>query len=207
MPHDGVAVHDLYITTENSEEEHSERPLDKSIVRPLERNNDVLDEVTETEIRKIIPVGRAGFAQPSFRNGSAAMAVTVTLLPVGKRLAQREAINFLHVTLASAIVRCLRHVLSKLALSSASGYSAVGILLELDPALIDAIERMKARLARKLRRAEVQANVLTPHVFYRGIALLLIGMFTIALALMIGAPYLAGWADALRSLAGYPISP
>lgn len=202
-----LSVHSIYVDMHGGDVQESSTDVNAALVGFLDRNKDILEVVTETELQSKLPPGCVASVQFSFWRGSVAIAATITLLLVGKHYAQREALNFLQVTIGPTISRCLRQILAQVALEGPRRHAPIGVTLALDPSSIAAIESFRRKSTKKLNRFDRQTAALTKHVYFKGIAILLLGVFAMLVALIVGAPYWAGWLDAARAAGGRLMTP
>ncbi len=191
-----LSIHDLHVSTEGSDDQYSEAPVDAALTGFLDRHKDILSEAIETEIRRGLPRSCHASVQLSFWRGSVAFAATITLLLVGKYVATREAMNFLTVALGPPISRSIRSVVTR----AAGGATEVAVTLGLEPSSVAEIERYKKRALRPLDRFDRQTKTLAGHVYYRGLFFFVVGMFAMLLAIIIGVSIYASWGDVLKAI-------
>jgi hypothetical protein len=183
----------IYGGTYGSDEQSSEASVDAALTAFLERNRDALAVAVESDLRARLPQDCRVTVELSFWRGSVALAATIVLLLTGKHYATREALNYARVVVGPSLSRVLRYAIGKVA---ATG-TTIAVNLSLDPASVAQIEQMHAALGRRIDRFDRRTEALTKHVFYKGIAILLAGLFAMGIALVIGAPFLARWFDIL----------
>ena len=182
--------------THGPDDQGSERSVDDAAVAFLERNKDVLVVAIEEDLRSRLPRSCAVTVEVSFWKGSVAFAVTIILLVGGKYYTTQEILNYIRVAVGPSISRILRRALDVVAESG----TGVAVLASIDASSLAQIEQARASAKRQLDKFDRRTTVLSRHVFYRGLTILFAGLLAIIVALILGAPIVARWSDALWAL-------
>ncbi len=186
----------IYGGTHGSDDQGSETPVDAALIGFLERHKDVLAVAIESDLRARLPRDCRVSVELSFWQGSVAFAATIVLFLVGKHYATREVLKYIRVVSGPSVARVLRHAVATVAEMSTS----INLVINLDPSSVSRIEQIEAQAHKRIDRFERRTDLLTKHVYYKGIAMLLAGLFVMAVALAVGAPMLARWYDAVRAV-------